>query len=691
MNAAQNNPLLEVSSLDFEAVPFDRIREEHFEPAFAEALARARKAVEAIKNDPAPADFANTVERLEACDEDLDHVGNVFGNLLSAHTSENLQKMAKVFLPELAKFSNDLFLDPQLYRRVKEVHDKRDSLGLSGEQRMLLDKLYKSFVRNGAELDDDKKGRLRQIDEKLAVLSQSFSDNVLKATNDFEMFLTSEEDLEGLPGWFREGAKAAAREKGRDDAWLITLQFPSLGPFLKYSERRDLREKVWRAYTSRAASGETDNRETIKEIAALRFERANLLGFETHAHFVLEERMASDPRTVYGFLDRLKEVSRQAAEKDLEELREFAGGGEIKPWDTAFLSERLKKKKYDFDEEVLRPYFRLEKVIDGVFEHARRLYGLTFKRREDLPAYHEDVYVYEVWSERDGSFVGLFYADFFPRASKRGGAWMTTYRSQGLSRGEVKRPHVSIVCNFSKPTGDEPSLLNLMEVRTLFHEFGHGLHALLSKCRYKTLSGTSVYWDFVELPSQIMENWVREKESLALFARHYRSGEVIPDEYVDKIRESSRFQTGLFSLRQLNFGYLDLSWHAHDPRGIDDVEKHEVEATRETTLLPHEPGSMISPSFGHIFAGGYSAGYYSYKWAEVLDADAFELFQEKGLFSREAADRFRENILERGGTEHPAELYKRFRGREPDPDALLRRDGMHPTGLPEEETAGAPA
>jgi peptidyl-dipeptidase Dcp len=676
--ASHQNALLEISSLDHQAIPFDRIRNEDFAPAFDVALREARTHLSELirsKEDPT---FKNTIEGLENCSDRLDRVSGIFSNLLHAHTHPSLQALAREVMPKLADFSNDIFLDSQLFTRVKKIWEARASQKLDGEQSRLLEKTYRAFVRNGALLNEDQKKKLREIDQRLSVLGQQFSDNVLKATNSFELWLTDREQLAGLPESAIEAAEMAAKEKGRPGQWLVTLQYPSFGPFMQFSARRELREKLWRAYQTRAVSGDCDNRPLIQEITRLRHARAVLLGYSTHADFVLEERMASHPDSVRKFLSRLLEVSRPAAEKDLAELKAFAGKevSELQPWDVAYYSEKLQLKKFDFDEEKLRPYFKLENVVEGVFEHARRLYGIVFKRRTDLPVYHPDVQVFEVRDEESGRYMGLFYADFFPRESKQGGAWMSGLKDQGGPGGEKDRPHISIVCNFTKPTDKKPSLLTLDEVRTLFHEFGHSLHGLLSSCRYRSLSGTNVYWDFVELPSQIMENWVKEKESLDLFARHYETGTLIPEDLVRKIQETAKFQAGWFSLRQLNFALLDMAWHASDVAEVANVEAYETEALKPTSLFPHVPGTIISCGFSHIFSGGYSAGYYSYKWAEVLDADAFEFFKEKGIFSREVSDRFKNHILSRGGTEHPMELYKKFRGREPDADALLRREGL---------------
>ena len=670
------NPCLQLeSTLPFGAIPFDLVRDEHFEPAFEAALVEARQRLARIRDDGAAPTVESVLIAMEQSTEHVDHVASLFSNQLSANTNDVIQKLAQKVMPVLASFSNDIHLDPALFAKVKSLWDRRDSLGMDQETARLLEKTYKSFIRNGALLGDSSKERLRAIDQRMAVLQQQFSDHVLADTNRFEMHLTSESELVGLPQRVRDAASHTAQERGKPSGWTFTLHQPSLFPFLQYSERRDLREKLWKAANARGLTGENDNRPLVLEIVKLRQERAKLLGFETHAHFVLEERMASNPETVRSFLDRLISASRPAAERDLADIRAEAVG-EVLPWDVAFWSEKIRRKRFDLDEDQLRAYFPLERVVEGVFEHARRLYGLEFRKRSDVPVYHADVSAFEVVDSSNGSLIGLLYTDFYPRASKRSGAWMTSYREQGLWGTEVKRPHIAIVCNLTKPAGEVPSLLSLDEVRTVFHEFGHALHGLLSECRYRSVAGTNVYWDFVELPSQIMENWVREREGLALFAKHYRTGEVIPDSLVEKVQASERFQAGWFSLRQLNFATLDLQWHGTDVSSVAELEAFEAKATESTRLFPVISGTSTSAAFSHIFSGGYSAGYYSYKWAEVLDADAFELFREKGIFNREVATKFRREILSKGATDHPMELYRRFRGREPLQDALLKRDGL---------------
>lgn len=675
MSERPQNPLLIPSKLPFGAFPFDTLQKSHFLPAFEETIRSAKSTLDAMKSSSSAPTFDNTVLVLETAPENVNRVATVFFNLLGAESDDELQLMAKDVSPKLASFSSDISLDPEIFARVKSVWETRHTSGLDAEQIRLVEKTYKDFVRNGALLSPEKKAKVREIDQELARLGVDFSDNVLKYVNDFKMVLDNKADLAGLPESAVEAAAQTAKEMGLEGRWAFTLHGPSYIPFLTYADRADLREKMWRAYNARALGGAYDNRELAKHIAVLRHERAQQLGHKTHADFVLEDRMAETASRVTQFLDRLLEKSRPAAERDLQAVAALKGAA-LQPWDYVYWSEKLKMRDFDFDEEALRPYFKLENVVEGAFEHARRLYGLKFKTAAGIPVYHPDVNVYEVVDDETGRHVGLFYADFFPRKGKRSGAWMTTFREQGLQGGRIERPHASIVCNFTKPTATKPSLLTFNEVRTLFHEFGHALHGLLSDVKYVSLGGTNVYWDFVELPSQIMENWTLEKEALDLFARHYETGEKIPTELTEKIKRAARFQAGYASLRQINFGLLDMAWHAADPSSITDVEAFEARATQRTQILPRVAGSNLTTSFTHIFSGGYSAGYYSYKWAEVLDADAFELFKEKGLFNRDVARSFRDNVLSKGGTLHPMELYKKFRGREPDPDALLRRDGL---------------
>ncbi len=676
------NPLLHKFETPFETVPFDQIKPEHFLPALQEAITRGKQDIEAIKSNPEKATFNNVCEALDSAGALVGTVASVFFNLHSAESNDDIQNIAKEFSPLITTYSNDIQLDGELFTKIKEVYEQKDSLNLNTEEMRLLEKQYSGFARNGALLNDADKDKLRSIDQELSNLGLTFGDNVLAETNDFLMILDNESDLAGLPESAIEAAAELAKDKDQEGKWAVNLDYPSYVPFMTYADNRELREKLYRAFTSKAFKGnERDNQEIVKKIANLRKERAALLGYATHADFVLEERMAEKPEKVKEFLNNLLDKARPQAEAETAELKTFAAenGGpaveDFKPWDQGYWSDKIKKAKYDFDSEELKPYFKLENVVDGVFEVAGKLYGLTFKERRDIPTYHKDVTAYEVLDENQ-RHVAVFYADFFPRAGKRAGAWMTSYRDQHKVGNTDVRPHVSIVCNFTKPTGTKPSLLTFGEVTTLFHEFGHALHGMLSKCTYESLGGTNVYWDFVELPSQVFENWAYEKECLDLFAKHYETGEVIPQKLIDKIKETSNFHEGRATLRQLSFGILDMAWHAGDPSEVEHVGAFEQEAMAPCELLTPVEGSNMSVSFSHIFRGGYSAGYYSYKWAEVLDADAFEAFKENGIFDKATADKFRENILEKGGSQHPMDLYIAFRGKEPTPDALLKRAGL---------------
>jgi peptidyl-dipeptidase Dcp len=677
-NSTLSNPLLKPFTLQDQALPFNEIKVEHYMPALHAAISEAKKNITLIKSDKETS-FENAVLALELASEKVDRISNVYFNLFSAEANEAHQALAKDISPILSAFASDVSLDDALFQKIKFVYDNRVQLNLKNEDLKLTEKSFKGFSRNGALLDETKKNELRDLDQQISTLSPQFSENVLKATNAFELWIDNEADLAGLPDGAREAAAHSAEQKNQKGKWLFTLQAPSLIPFMTYSEKRELREKLWRAQSSKAFGGEYDNQDLVKKIVSLTAKRAQLLGYKDYAEYALEERMAQNSDTVFKFLTNLLEPSKKAAQKDLHEVQAFRqqleGNNEIKPWDFAFYSEKLKEQKYAFNEEELRPYFKLENVIEGVFEHSRKLFGLTFKSNTTIPTYHPDVKSFEVYGSNN-EYVGLFYMDFFPRETKKGGAWMTNYREQGMWSNEVKRPHVSIVCNFTKPTPTKPSLLSYDEVRTLFHEFGHALHGLLSNCKYRSLAGTNVYWDFVELPSQIMENWTEEKESLDLFAKHYETGATIPAELVAKIKKASLFQSGWMSLRQVSFAWLDMKWYTTDPAQISDIDQFETTTMELTRLLPKEKGTNMSCSFSHIFGGGYAAGYYSYKWAEVLDADAFEYFKEKGLYNNEVATKFKNSILSRGGTAHPMDLYKEFRGREPDPNSLLKRSGL---------------
>lgn len=672
------NPLLRDFNTPFDTVPFSIVKNEHFQPAIEAAIKEAKDEINQITSNPETPTFENTLETLEFSGERLSRITSLFFNLNAAETNEDIQGIAQVVSPMLSEFSNDVRLDEKLYRRIESVHANRHELGLNPEQIMLLEKNYKAFVRNGAKLNAEDKKKLRKIDKELSTLSLKFGERVLAETNAYEMILTEESDLEGLPEGVREAAKLLAREKAVD-GWAFSLDYPSYIPFVTYSKRRDLREKMARAFGSRAnQDNENNNREIVLRIANLRHQRAKLLGYDSHADFVLEERMAESPEKVEAFLKDLLTKAKPAAVKDFEKLKDLAekdGVSELQKWDGSFYSEKLKQELFDLDDEKLKPYFQLENVLQGAFEVANRLYGIHFKPINNIETYHNEVRTYEVHDDND-RFIAVFYADFFPRKGKRNGAWMTSFKSQWKKENADSRPHIAIVCNFTPPTGSRPSLLTFNEVTTLFHEFGHALHGMLADTTYPNLSGTSVYWDFVELPSQIMENWCYEEEALSLFAKHYKTGEKIPMDLVRKIKDSSNFLEGMATLRQLSFGMLDMAYHGHDPSKIHDVKEFEKQVFAETQLYPDVPESCMSTAFSHIFQGGYSSGYYSYKWAEVLDADAFEAFKEKGIFNKETGEKFKSFILSRGGTEKPMELYVKFRGREPDANALLRRAGL---------------
>ncbi|WP_286757019.1 M3 family metallopeptidase [Roseivirga sp. UBA838] len=674
------NPLLTISNSLNNPPAFSKITNDHFKPAFEQLIEKAKAEIDKIGASEAQPTFENTIEALEFAGKDLDRVSAIFFNLNSAETNDEMQAIAREVSPMLTEFSNDILLNEQLFKRVKTVYDQQNREDLSPEAQTLLDKTYKSFTRNGALLSNEKKARLRKIDVELAQLSLEFGEHVLAETNKYELVLENEADLAGLPDQIKEQAAETAENKGYPGKWVITLEYPSYVPFMTYSARRDLREKLAKAFGSKAFKGDDlDNREIVKQIVKLRNERAKLLGYKTHAHFVLEERMAQSPDKVMDFLSELEKYGKPGARRDVEEVAAFAqkldGLEKLEKWDFAYYSEKLKKEKYNVDDELLKPYFQLEHVVEGVFKTAEKLFGIRFIENPSIDRYHKDVTVYEVKDENDND-VATFYADFFPRAGKRAGAWMTSYAGQYKDESGNHRPLVSIVCNFTKPSKTTPSLLTFNEVTTLFHEFGHALHGMLANGTYESLSGTSVYWDFVELPSQLMENWCYEKECLDLFARHYKTGEKIPQEYIERIKESASFMEGYQTMRQLSFGMLDMAWHGTENLEVENVAAFESDIMSKTDVLAPIEGTNMSCSFSHIFQGGYSAGYYSYKWAEVLDADAFEYFKEHGIFNRSIADKFKEHVLSAGGSEHPMKLYKRFRGQEPDVKALLRRAGL---------------
>ena len=671
-----DNPLLKKSNEPFGTIPFNDIKKDHFIPALDAAIDEGKAELDEISSNGDGPTFDNTVLAFELSFSAIDRVAKPYFHLFGSESDDAFQSLADEISPKLAKFDSDIYLNDKLFTRIKEVYDNKDKISDSEDLR-LLEIVYKDFKRNGANLNHDDKERLRNLDNELSTLSPKFSNNTLKATNSFELWL-DEADLEGLPDMAREAAKMAAKGKGKDDRWLITLQFPSFGPFMKFSKRRDLREKVHRAMVTQCNGGEFDNTSLCKNIADLKHERAKILGFDNYADYILEERMAENQKNIFNLLDNLYDASIGYAKNDLKEIKKIAqeldGLTDLEPWDFSYYSEKLKQKLYDFNEDSLRPYFQSEKVIAGVFDIAKKLYGLDFVVLNNIQTWHDDVEVYEVFDEKE-SHVGLLYVDLFPRETKRSGAWMNPIKEQGMEDDGIVRRHISLTCNLTKPTDEKPSLLTYSEVETIFHEFGHCLHGLLANRKYKSIAGTNVFWDFVELPSQIMENWVGEKEALSLFAHHYESGEIISDDLIQKIKESQNFMSGTLCLRQLSFGYLDMAWFGKN-NSVDSVEDFEWEATEKTNLFDKIPGSSMSCKFGHIFAGGYSAGYYSYKWAEVLEADAFEKFKEDGIFNRQTAESFRDNILSQGNIRHPMELYKAFRGREPKVEALLRREGL---------------
>ncbi len=660
------------------SAPFSNINLGDYYSAFVENIEKTRIEIDEIINSPEHATFKNTIEALEYSGEKLDRLSSIFFNLNSAETSNEMQKIAQEVTPLLTEFGNDIALNEDLFNKVKSIYENKNDLDLKTEQATLLEKKYKGFTRNGALLSNDKKVRLREIDTELAQLQLTFGENTLAETNNFQLHITKEGDLKGLPEDAKEAAADLAKSKEKT-GWIFTLDFPSYMPFVTYIENRELRKKMAISFGKKAfQNNEYNNEKITKKIVALRHERSNLLGYETHAHFVLEERMAQNPTKVLTFLNDILEKAKPAAKKEFNQLAAFAkeldGIEQFEKWDSAYYSEKLKQKLFNLDDEILKPYFKLENVLNGAFTIAEKLFGITFNEVFDIDKYHSDVQTFEVLDENK-NLVAIFYTDFFPRKGKRNGAWMTSFKPQYSKEGINERPHVSNVCNFTPPTATKPSLLTFNEVTTLFHEFGHGLHGILANTTYPSLSGTSVFWDFVELPSQIMENWCYEPEALALFAKHYETGEIIPQEYVEKIKESASFLEGMSTLRQLSFGLLDMEYHGKNQQ-IDNIKAFEKQAMGDTSLFPDVAENCMSVSFSHIFQGGYSAGYYSYKWAEVLDADAFAYFQEKGIFNTEVATKFKDNVLSKGGTEHPMTLYTNFRGRGPKADALLKRAGL---------------
>ena len=677
------NPLLEVSRCPYGAPQFDKIRNGHYMPAFREALKEARAEVDAIADDPSEPTFENTIERLEYSGRTLDRVSGIFFNLLEAESDDEMQKIAEEVSPLLTEHSMYVSLNSRLFERVRKVYDKKESLRLDKEAAMLLEDTYKSFTRNGAALSDEDKKTYGKYAEELSLLSLRFGKNVLDATNAYILRITDRSRLEGLPDYVLEMGAAAAKEKGVD-GWVFTLEYPSYSPFMKYCRDRELRREMYMAYSTRGASGEYDNRQTVKRITGLRMKMAELLGYGTYADYALEERMAKTSAAVDSFLSGLLGRTLPFARVEVDRLFSFAKengftDSRLQPWDFPYWAERYQEAEFSLNEELLKPYFRLENCIEAVLGLAGTLYGLRFEERHDIPVYHKDVKVFDVTDETC-RHLALFYADFFPRPGKRGGAWMTEFRGQGVLNGVEERPFISIVTNFTKPGKDSPSLLTHSELVTFLHEFGHALHGIMAEGRYPSLTGTNVARDFVELPSQIMENWAYEPEYLDSFAKDWRTGEPIPHDLVKKIVDAQNYLAGYYQVRQLQFGILDMAWNTLKTLPEEDVEAFERRVLEPSSVLPKAEGTIISTSFNHIFSGGYAAGYYSYKWAEALEADAFSLFKEKGIFSREVAGSFRENILSKGGSEDAAVLYRRFRGRDPEPEALMRKLGL--TGRP---------
>ena len=673
------NPLLATYHTPYNTAPFHLIKTEHYEPAILKGMEMHDEEIDAIVNNPEQPTFANTIVALEGSGAILDRATTILGNLLSAETSDELQAIAQRVMPKLSEHNNNISLNEKLFARIKAVYESPESAQLNQEDRMLLDKTYDGFIRNGANLPEADKERFRQISSELSVLTLQFSQNNLNETNSYELPLTLEQ-LDGVPESAIESYAQTAKEKGKE-GYIVTLHAPSFIPFMKYGRNRELRKQLYMAYNTQCIQdNENNNTEIVKKLVNLRLERAQLLGFQTAADYVLTKRMAENSQNVYQLLNQLLEAYTPTAHKEVAEVvslaKELEGEDfELMPWDWAYYSEKLKEKLFNLNEEELRPYFELSKVIEGVFGLATRLYGITFQKNEEIPVYHPDVETYEVFDENQ-ELLAILYTDFHPRASKRSGAWMTSFKEQWKDENGNSRPHVSITMNFTKPSANKPALLTFSEVNTFLHEFGHALHGMFANTTYQSLSGTNVYWDFVELPSQIMENFAIEKEFLNTFAKHYQTNEPIPAEMIQRIVDASNFNVAYACLRQLSFGLLDMAWYTRTEPFDGDVRSYEKEAWAKTQLLPNVPEACMTVQFSHIMAGGYSAGYYSYKWAEVLDADAFSLFKEKGIFNKEVANSFREHVLSKGGTEHPMTLYKRFRGQTPDIDALLKRNGI---------------
>ncbi len=682
MNIAQGqNPFFEKYNTPHNTVPFDKIKTEHYEPAILEGIKRHQAEIDLITANKAKPTFENTIVAYEKSGKLLDNVLTVFYNLMSAETNDEMQSIAQKMVAPLSEHQNNISLNEKLFERVKAVHNNQKKFNLTPEQTVLLDKTYKGFIRSGANLNKKDKEKYRELSQKLSMTGLKYGENNLKEMNNYQLVITEKAQLSGLPESAIEAAAHTAQEKG-EEGWVFTLHAPSYIPFMKYADNRDLREKLYMAYnTVSTHDNEYNNMQNVKDIVNTELAIVNLLGYKTYADFTLENRMAKNSDAVYKLLNNLLEAYTPTALEEVSEVHKLAAEVEgesfkVMPWDWAYYSNKLKNKKFNFNEELLRPYFELSNVKEGVFGLATTLYGITFKENKDIPVYHPEVKAYEVY-DKDGSFLSVLYTDFHPRAGKRSGAWMTSFKGQWKEDDNTNsRPHITVVMNFTKPTADKPALLTFDEVNTFLHEFGHALHGMFANTKYESLSGTSVYRDFVELPSQLMENFLTEKEYLNTFAKHYQTGELLPQEMIQRIIDASNFNVGYMCMRQVSFGLLDMAWYTIDKPFDGDVAAFEREAWAKAQVLPVIDGTCMSTQFGHIFAGGYAAGYYSYKWAEVLDADAFSLFKEKGIFNQNVAQSFRDNILSQGGTKHPMELYKEFRGQEPTIDALLIRNGI---------------
>ncbi|NPA44228.1 MAG: M3 family metallopeptidase [Chlorobi bacterium] len=676
-----SNPLLAKFDTPFEVPPFDKIKNKHYMPAFKEAMKIHKEEIDAIVNNKDSATFENTIVAMDNSGELLINVSSIFYALKSADTNDSINQIAKEVSPLLSKHKDDIALNEKLFKRIKSVYDNKEKFNLNTEQMMLLKKTYEDFVRGGANLPEDKKERFREINKKLSMLTLQFGENLLNENNGFYIVIDKKEDLSGLPNSVIQAAAEAAKEKEQEGKWIFTVQKSSIFPFITYSDKRNLREKLFKAYINRGDNNnENDNKKIIKEIVNLRIEKANLLGYNSHANFILDVNMAKEPKNVYDLLNKVWGAALPVAKKEAEDLQAMIkkDGKDftLEPWDWWYYSEKIRKEKYDLNEEELRPYFKLENVREGMFKLAENLYGITFTPLKNFPVYHKDAEAFEV-KEADGTHIGIFYTDYFPRESKKGGAWMTSFRKQSRRNGKNITPVIMNVMNFTKPTADKPSLLSFEEVETMFHEFGHALHGLLSDCTYEKLSGTSVARDFVELPSQIMENWASEPEMLKIYAKHYKTGEVIPDELIAKLQNSSKFNQGFRSAEYLAASFLDMAYHTLTKQNNElDVNKFEGNVLSEIGLPSNIVSRYRSTNFAHIFSGGYSSGYYGYEWAAVLDADAFEAFKETSLFDKETANKFRKEILSKGGTDDPMTLYKNFRGKKPSIEPLLKRKGL---------------